>query len=247
MSESEIYPILLLALLPAMGNLAGALVAEFRPISARTLSLALHLAAGMLIAIVGVKLVPLALTVDPAWAIVLALFAGGAFFMMIGRGMDRIQARYGRQDSSSAWVIFLGVSVDLFADGLMIGTGAMVDLSLGLLLALGQVCGDLPEGFASIATFKDHGISRRIRLALALAFFVPVLTGAGLGYLIVRNQPELLKMLLLAFTAGILLTVTVEELVPEAHKDVEPRLSALAFVGGFSLFTLISVYFQFPG
>jgi len=38
------------------------------------------------------------------------------------------------------------------------------------------------------------------------------------------------------------LTVTVEEIIPESHRDVEARLAALAFIGGFALFALLSSY-----
>ncbi len=64
-----------------------------------------------------------------------------------------------------------------------------------------------------------------------------------------RGQPELYKLMLLTFTAGVLTTLVVEELVPEAHEDAggaeaEPRLAALVFVGGFALFALISAYLE---
>jgi ZIP family zinc transporter len=34
----------------------------------------------------------------------------------------------------------------------------------------------------------------------------------------------------------------VEEIVPQAHKAGEARLATLVFVGGFALFTLLSIY-----
>ena len=63
-----------------------------------------------------------------------------------------------------------------------------------------------------------------------------------MGYWLVRGRPAIVKLGLLAFTARILLTVAVEEILPEAHKEDEARLAAVALVGGFALFTLISVY-----
>jgi ZIP family zinc transporter len=39
--------------LPAVGNVAGGLLAEMVPVSERVLSLALHLAAGIVLAVVG--------------------------------------------------------------------------------------------------------------------------------------------------------------------------------------------------
>jgi ZIP family zinc transporter len=146
------------------------------------------------------------------------------------------------EEGAGPWAIYFGVAVDLFSDGLMIGTGATISFGLGLLLALGQVSADLPEGFATIAAFKRRGVARRTRLLIAAAFAVPVFLGATIGFWAVRDAPEIVKLAVLAFTAGILLTVVIEEIVPEAHEGEEARAAALFLVGGFALFTLIAAY-----
>ncbi len=134
------------------------------------------------------------------------------------------------------------VAVDLFSDGVIIGTGSTIAFGLGLLLALGQVPADIPEGFATIATFRAQGVARRTRMLLAASFTVPIVLGATIGYWVVRGQPEGFKLGLLAFTAGILLTVAIEEMVTEAHEGEEPRLASIFLVGGFALFALLSAY-----
>lgn len=155
------------------------------------------------------------------------------------------QDRFGGEGGAGPWVVFFGVAVDLFSDGVMIGTGSTVAVGLGLLLALGQVPADVPEGFATIANFRRQGVPRCRRLLLVAAFAVPIFLGAMVGYWIMRGQPELYKMMLLTFTAGVLTTLVVEELVPEAHEEAaDTRLAPLVFVGGFALFALISTYLE---
>ena len=51
-----------------------------------------------------------------------------------------------------------------------------------------------------------------------------------------------MKLLLLGFTSGILITVVVEEMIPAAHEGGDARFATAIFVGGFALFTLLSVY-----
>ena len=137
------------------------------------LNLALHAAAGIVIAVVAVELMPRAIEADPAWLIVL----GGGFYVAVDWATGRILNRFGGEGGSGSWIIFFGVSVDLFSDGILIGTGSTVAVGLGLLLALGQVPADLPEGFSSIAKFKDQGTPRRSRLLLSAAFAVPIFLG----------------------------------------------------------------------
>ena len=72
---TDLLHVLLLALLPAGGNFLGGVLAEFLPISRDRLSLALHAAAGVVLAIVGVEIMPQALNANPAWVVVATLFA----------------------------------------------------------------------------------------------------------------------------------------------------------------------------
>jgi ZIP family zinc transporter len=148
----------------------------------------------------------------------------------------------GTEEQSGALGTFGGVSMDLFSDGVMIGTGTVLNPSLGLLLALGQMPADVPEGFATIASLRNAGISRKQRIAMAAAFAVPILGGAALGYLALRNAPELLTLSVLATTGGALTAVVVEEMVEEAHEADTSQLGPLFLTAGFALFAAISVY-----
>lgn len=240
---SDFLLALAFAAIPALGNFSGGVLAELFRVSSRTLSLALHVAAGIVTAVVGIELMPRALDASHPWLPIVAFVLGGGFFVLIDSMIDTIKSRMGGGGAGAgAWGIFFGVSVDLFSDGIMIGTGTTIGLSLGLLLAIAQMPADIPEGFATIATFKNQGVSRRLRLALSALFTVPILVGTVVGFWVVRGQPELLQLSLLAFTAGILAAVVIEEIVPEAHRDEDARFAAVAFVGGFALFAALVAY-----
>lgn len=83
-----------LALLPAAGNFLGGLVSEFMTVSRRTLSLALHLAAGIVLAVVGIELMPEALEVDRPWLVLVAFVLGGFGFVMLERGIGWVRGRF---------------------------------------------------------------------------------------------------------------------------------------------------------
>jgi len=186
---------------------------------------------------------PRALRSEPAWLVVLAFVAGGGFFILIDHFIELMHTLAGANGLSAGPIaIFFGVAVDLFSDGIMVGTGATISISLGLLLALGQLPANMPEGFATIAAFKRQHLSRRRRMWLAALLSAAVPLGASVGYWLVRGQPEIVKLLLLAFTSGILVTVVVEEMIPAAHEGGDARFATGVFVAGFALFTLLSVY-----
>lgn len=156
---------------------------------------------------------------------------------------DRLIERLsGGEEKAGPWVLWFGVAIDLLSDGIMIGTGSSIGLSLGLLLALGQTPADIPERFAAIATFKERGVAKKMRMMLAAAFALPLFVGVTIGYWAVRGQPEAVKLSLLAFTAGVLVTLVVEEIVPESHEGGESRLAMVFFIAGFALFSVLSAY-----
>ena len=230
---------LLFALAPALGNFGGGLIAERFDVSPRALSFALHAAAGIVLAVVAVELIPQTLSVDPPWLPIVAFVVGGLFFMAADRLIERLS---GGEEYAGPWVLWFGVAIDLLSDGIMIGTGSSIGLALGLLLALGQTPADVPEGFAAIATFKARGVAKKMRMFLAAAFTIPLFVGVTVGYWAVRGQPEAVKLSLLALTAGVLVTVVVEEIVPGSHEGEESRLATGFFIAGFALFTLLSAY-----
>ena len=240
---SEFLIVLGLAALPAAGNFVGGALAELFPVSGRVLSLALHLAAGIVLAVVGLELMPEALDVGPRWAPLLAFVAGGGVFIGLDRVVGYVGARLGvTEERKGALGVFGGVSLDLFSDGVMIGTGTLLNPTLGLLLALGQVPADVPEGFAAVATLRDAGVSRTRRLLMSAGFAVPIIAGAALGFLALRGASEVLTLSVLALTGGALVAVVVEEMITEAHAGETSRVGPLFLTGGFALFAAVSAY-----
>lgn len=117
-----------------------------------------------------------------------AFVVGGAFFVVSDRAVHIVQSRFGGGEAQAGpWLIFFATAIDLLTDGLTIGTGTVVASSLCLLLALAQMVGDAPEGFATIASFRAGGVPRRRRLAINAAFAMPILLGALIGFFALRD------------------------------------------------------------
>ena len=74
---SEFLQVIVLAPMPAVGNFVGGLVAEVIVISRHRLGIALHAAAGIVLAVIAVELMPRALNGEPTWVTVAAFVAGG--------------------------------------------------------------------------------------------------------------------------------------------------------------------------
>jgi ZIP family zinc transporter len=239
----NVWTVIGLALFPALGNFGGGLLAEFFATSPSRLSKALHAASGIVLAVVAIELMPEALVKVSAWVIAIAFGLGGLAYVAIQAAVEKIQGDSGGNQSgrTGIWMIYIAVSMDLFSDGLLIGTGSTVSASIAFVLALGQILADIPEGYATIANMKDKNIPRARRMMLSAGFAIPVVAAAVLAYYLLRDQSDVLKMGTLVFTAGLLTVAAVEDMISEAHESAEDtRWSILSFTAGFVLFTVVS-------
>lgn len=230
-------------------------MAELVRTTRKMLSVALHMAAGIVFGVIAVELAPRTLEGMAPWLAVAGFIAGGSAFVGLDMFIKRFQSSGGAEGTAAgapregreggAWAIYTAVAIDLFSDGLLIGASSSISFELALILALGQVTADIPEGFATIATFRDNGVARTRRLLLAASFAVPVLVGAFVSYFLLRGRTEAYQLTALAFIAGMLLVAAAEEIMTEAHEVYPPsKLSSLALIGGFGLFAAVASYFD---
>lgn len=268
--EDPFWLTITLLAMPAAGSLIGGLLAEAFTISRRTLSLALHGVAGILLAVVGIELMPVVLAAGDTWFYILMFMAGALFTLAIDWATEFTRKLLGREtpedasrthepaypcrrpgkhpvgasgaSRSAAIVIFIGVAIDFVTDGLLIVSGADVSRDIAVLLGIALFAADSPEAFATIANMKAGGSSRRLRLFLTLSFPVVLIGGGLFGEWLLRGAPSVVQISVLAFTAGIILTLVESQIIPETFEKWEGKTATLTLVGSFILFGAISAY-----
>ncbi|WP_425409838.1 ZIP family metal transporter [Hyphococcus sp.] len=239
---SDFFVVVAYALLPALGNLAGGLLAETMRTPRWVIGAALHGAAGIAIALISIDLMPRILLNVPMWGIALAFLGGAATSFFLARGVAAIR---GEASGSGfrAWMVYAAIGADLMSDGAMTGAGSAVALNLGLLLAAAQSIANIPGGFAAAANLRSHGVPRQRRILTSLAMFAPVLLSAAAGFIFLQGTSEIIKSAVLAYIVGLLLLATVEDMIPEGDAPRPPRWSStLAFALGFAGLSLSSRY-----
>ena len=151
-----------------------------------------------------------------------------------------------RPKLSRTFKFFLAVTLHNIPEGLAVGVvvaGMMngnINEQAMLVLAIGIAIQNLPEGMIVSLPLKEEGMSKWKAFGLGTLSGVvePIasLIALGLTSLIVVILPYTL-----AFAAGVMVYVVVEELIPEASQDGHSNLGTIGFTVGFIIMMILEI------
>jgi ZIP family zinc transporter len=239
---NEFLLVLGIATFAAFLTFLGAPLAERFDVPHRVISAALQFASGVIAALVALSLMPPAARAGAPVTVALAFFVGGVVFVLFDTySAKRQAARATGEANVTSMGLYVGILVDLFIDGVVIGIGSTLTLATGLLLALGMAISTLPLAFVTTSTAKKQGVSPENRRRLAALYFACVLGGAVLGYAVLQDQSVELRLVLISLASGFLVTTVTQSLIPEANREGEPGFAGILFVAGMSIYALLTL------
>ncbi len=132
-----------------------------------------------------------------------------------------------------------GMAVGVVFAG-MLSQNAQITMAGAFALSVGIALQNFPEGAIISLPLKSEGESRkRAFLMGAMSGIVEPIAG-GLTILLARYVEPVLPYLL-AFAAGAMLYVVVEELIPEASEGEHSNIGTIGFAAGFVLMMVLDV------
>ena len=245
--------ILVALLIPLLGTTLGSAFVFFmkKDIPPRVQKLLLGFASGVMVAAsVWSLLIPSIETGGSVWPAVLGLLGGFAFLLLIDLVTPHIHAT-GEEEGpvsglSRTAKLSLAVTIHNFPEGMAVGVAIAGALSSGftmagaLALALGIAIQNVPEGAIISMPLRAAGNSR------LKAFGVGTLSGVvepvgGALVLLLASAVTPIMPCLLAFAAGAMLYVVVEELIPETAEGPHSNIGTIGFALGFALMMFLDV------
>jgi len=250
---SNLNPVLqaLLATLMTYGfTMAGsALVFFFKHTNRNVMDTMLGLAGGVMIAASFFSLISPAIERAEElgqipWLVVSVGFFLGGVLLFIA---DKISSKVLKNESTKKnLMLMLSITIHNIPEGMVVGLafGSLIygntTLSSALMLALGIGIQNFPEGSSISLPLRRSGMSRK------KAFFWGQISGivepiAGvLGALLVMKIQWILPISL-AFAAGAMIYVVVEEIIPESQTNKRKDLMAFATLIGFIIMMVLDV------
>ncbi len=223
------------AVAAASANLVGALAVISRARwSVRALDGMLAFAAGFMIAVGLVDLLPEAIARGGRTAAIVAL--GAYLAVHLTQHVIGTHFHFGEETHHVSGAVsvaaLVGLLLHTFVDGVAVASGFEVGGAVGALVFLAVVLHKLPEGLAISSLFLAAGQGRARALAAAAALGVATIMGA-----VLTQYLGALREHGLALAAGVTLYVGMSNLVPEFRARGGWHLP-LAFVGGSGVYFL---------
>jgi ZIP family zinc transporter len=132
-----------------------------------------------------------------------------------------------------------GMAVGVVVAGWVTGNES-ISAAAALALALGIALQNLPEGAIISMPLKSNGMKRSRAFGYGVASGIIEPIGAVLTILLADLLVPVLPYLL-AFSAGAMLYVVVEELIPEMSEGEHSNIGTIFFAVGFSLMMVLDV------
>jgi len=258
-----------LTLLAGLSTGIGSLLAFFtKRTNTKALSIALGFSAGVMIYVSMIELfseAKIALVAalgntGGSWATVGAFFGGIFLIALIDkfvptienphelRKVEDIEDIHSNVDDSKLMRLglftALAIAIHNFPEGLATITSAISNPKLGMAIALAIAIHNIPEGIAvSIPIYFATGDKKKaFKLSFLSGLSEPV--GALVGYLfLLRFNNDIMLGVLLAAVAGIMIYISLDELLPTAREYGEEHLSIYGLIAGMMVMAVSLLLF----
>jgi len=255
-------PVLFAFLLTLGAGLAtavgGALAFWKRAASPRALALALGFSAGVMVYVSFVEILPKgveslveSLGVTGAWWVgVGAFFAGFVLAGVIDKLLpshDHTEATHEiPRDARKKRVLLrtglftaLAIAIHNFPEGLATFMGALQDPALGIAIAVAIAIHNIPEGIAVAIPIYHATGSKKKAFGYSLLSGLAEPVGALVGYVVFSwFFSDLTFGILFTAVAGIMIYISIDELLPAAHEHGDHHVAIYGFAAGMAVMAL---------
>lgn len=238
---TALVPTLTYAGFPVLAAMVGSLFASRYRLGPHGRSHLQHLAAGIIFSVVAVEILPDVIHRQHPMLLTIGFSSGVAFMLWLEMLSESPTVSVEEPTTARGlpWSLIAGVGIDVFLDGLLIAITFHNTANTGRLLSFALSVELLSVGLTLASTLRNHRLSAFSVLLINLTTFSMIAVGSVVGMTVLPLLPDTAIDLILSFGLAALLFLVTEELLVEAHREVDTHLSTVLFFAGFLAFLLL--------
>lgn len=233
-------PVAWIVILAVAGPVIGSAIGILKIPTFNYICNMLCFAAGVMLAISFLELIPESLTITTTRISVLGLVLGAMVMYMLDKIIPHIHPRLCAQEQGcnlerTSVYLILGMFLHNFPEGMAIAIGAVTQTKVSLTIALAIAVHNIPEGICTSAPYF-HSTGKRFQaFFLSACTAIPILLGYVTARYLFLQVPDQVIGLLISATAGLMIYITVDELIPNScagtnHQTIFAFMLGVIFV-----------------
>jgi ZIP family zinc transporter len=213
--------IIIILLLCIAGPVIGSLLGIIKRPSKIFLYNLMSFAAGIMLAIAFLKLIPESIKLSSIWACCIGIAAGALLMYAFDKLIPHIHPElYKREQGSkfkkTALLLFIGIFLHNFPEGMAMAIGSITNYKLSLAVALALALHDIPEGICTCSPYYYASKKRLKSFLISASTAIPTIIGFFAAHLLFQNISLDLIGKILGATAGLMIYISADELIPSS-------------------------------
>ncbi|MFA4946484.1 MAG: ZIP family metal transporter [Candidatus Micrarchaeia archaeon] len=244
----ELLNVLLLSLAAGLATGLGGALAVLRTPGKKSMGVTLGFAAGIMLGLAFLELIPEARALGGFTVAVTGFAVGAAIMLLLDAGLPHIRFRVKEESVfdiklyKTSLLIAIGIALHNLPEGIAVGAGYAHAPSFGLMVAAIIALHNIPEGMIIAMPCCASGSSKRKSFKLALLSGLAEPFGAVLAFVLLDTVRGAVPFAL-AFAAGVMTFITLDELLPCAHAQGHSHLTGIGLIGGVTAAMALTAFF----
>lgn len=233
-------PVVLIVIISTLGPIIGSAIGIVRKPSFGYICNMLCFAAGVMLAISFLQLIPESIHLSSVSVCIMGLICGSAVMYGLDRIIPHIHPQLCSQEQGcnlerTSIYLLMGIFLHNFPEGMAIAIGSVTEAKVSLAIALAVAIHNIPEGICTSAPYY-HTTGARLRSFIVSSSTAgPILIGYLLARYLFMNIPSQVVGFIIGSTAGLMIYITADELIPNScagtnHQTIFSLIVGIIFV-----------------
>ncbi len=230
-------------IISVLGPVIGSLIGVLKKPSYLFMYNMLSFAAGVMLAISFLELIPESIAFSSINICVLGIVLGSLLMYVIDRLLPHIhpemlEQEQGKNLKKTATYLIIGIFLHNFPEGMAIAIGTVSDSRISLAIALAIAIHNIPEGICTSAPYYHSNNKRLKSFLVSSSTALPILFGFMFASKLYQHISNTLIGLIIGATAGLMIYICADELIPSSCNKVTNHSTIFSLILG-SIFVVL--------
>jgi ZIP family zinc transporter len=224
---NSVYLILVIA---ALGPIIGSFIGVIKKPSDLIIYNMLAFAAGVMLTISFINLIPRSISLSSIWLCSIGIIIGSILMYAMDRLIPHVHPtswvpEHGRDLQRTATYLLLGIFIHNLPEGMAIATGTVTNFNVTLSISIAIAIHNIPEGICTSAPYYYITKKKFKSFLISSSTAIPLIIGFLIAFILFKNIPVEIVGLVIATTAGLMIYISADELIPMAHNQDRKKWS----------------------